>query len=120
VIRLRSCSDQLQSLLGGRTGIRRVPVPRTVLGTVPVRGQSLPGALQPLVAYKDHLSGTPFRACSPRSSNAIPEPATRSRTVRVTSTSPGDAADETRAPMWTAIPVTSPLRLVTSPVCRPQ
>ena len=35
------------------------------------------------------MSGTPLSSCSPRSSNAIPEPATRSRTVRVTSTSPG-------------------------------
>jgi len=42
----------------------------------------------------------------------MPEPATRSRTVLVTSTSPGAAADETRAPMCTAIPATSTKRTV--------
>ena len=44
---------------------------------------------QPVAAYSVHVSGTPFSSCSPRSSKTRPEPATRSRTVRVTSTSPG-------------------------------
>ena len=35
-----------------------------------------------------HFPGTPFSSCSPRSSNSIPEPATRSLTVLETSTSP--------------------------------
>ena len=34
----------------------------------------------------------------------MPEPATRSFTVFDTSTSPGSARADTRAPMWTAIP----------------
>ena len=34
--------------------------------------------------------GTPLRTCSPRSSNAMPEPATRSRTVLDTTTSPAE------------------------------
>jgi len=41
---------------------------------------------------------TLIRECLPRLSKTMPEPATRSRTVLVTSTSPGAAADETRAP----------------------
>ncbi len=64
-------------------------------------------------------SGTPLSSCSPRSSNAIPEPATRSRTVRVTRTSPGSASAETRAPMCTAIPATPPGRRVISPAWSP-
>ena len=52
-------------------------------------------------------------------SNAIPEPTTRSRTVRVTSTSPGPANAETRAPMCTAIPATPPERRVISPAWTP-
>ena len=46
----------------------------------------------------------------PRSSRAMPEPTTRSRTVRETRTSPGPAAAMMRAPMWTAIPPTSSSR----------
>ena len=38
-------------------------------------------------AYTCQLSGTPLRSCSPRSTNVRPEPATKSRTVRDTSTS---------------------------------
>src|SRR5262245_28527794 len=59
---------------------------------------------QPTAAYSAQRSGTPLSSCSPRSSKRIPEPATRSRTVRVTSTSPGLASAPTRAPMWTVIP----------------
>src|SRR3954467_6749717 len=46
----------------------------------------------------------PFSACTPRSSNARPEPATRSLTVWETSTSPGPASEAIRAPVWTAMP----------------
>src|SRR5271166_1050503 len=51
-----------------------------------------------------HSPGTPFSECRPRSLKLIPDPATRSRTVLETSTSLGAAADDTRAPIWTAIP----------------
>lgn len=39
-----------------------------------------------------HSSGTPLRTRRPRSSNVNPEPATRSRTVCETRTSPGAAS----------------------------
>src|SRR5918992_1086996 len=52
--------------------------------------------------------GTPFSSCSPRSTNSTPDPATRSRTVPVTRTSPGFAAPATRAPMATAMPPSLP------------
>ena len=42
------------------------------------------------------LPGTPLSSCSPRSSNSKPLPATRSVTVRLTSTSPGAARLEMR------------------------
>ncbi len=48
--------------------------------------------------------GTPFSSCVPRSSNSIPEPATRSLTVCETRTSPGPARLATRAPVCTASP----------------
>ena len=47
------------------------------------------------------------------------DPATRSLTVLDTSTSPGWAWDATRAPVWTAIPVTLPSTTSHSPVCTP-
>src|SRR5881397_1395711 len=59
----------------------------------------------------------PFSSLTPRSSNAIPEPATRSLTVLETSTSPGCACDATRAPVWTAMPATLPSTSSHSPVC---
>ena len=52
-------------------------------------------------------SGTPFSVWLPRSSNRRPEPATRSLTVRETSTSPASASEDTRAPMCTAMPLRS-------------
>src|SRR5215471_3068254 len=55
----------------------------------------------------------------PRSVKVRPEPATRSFTVLETSTSPGPARAETRAPMWTAMPPTSSPMISHSPVCRP-
>lgn len=48
-------------------------------------------------AKRRRRPGRPLRACSPRSANVIPEPATRSRTVAETSTSPGAAVAATRA-----------------------
>ena len=51
----------------------------------------------PPTANSCHSSGTPLRACGPRSTKAIWAPATRSLTVRVTSTSPGRATACTRA-----------------------
>ena len=39
-----------------------------------------------------HLSGRPLRSWSPRVSNSMPEPSTRSRTIADTSTSPGRRA----------------------------
>src|SRR5262249_42705980 len=55
-------------------------------------------------AKRCHSPGTPLRACMPRSSNAMPEPTTRSFTVLETSTSPGFAVAATRLPICTAIP----------------
>ena len=43
--------------------------------------------------------GTPLRSCSPRSANSRPEPATRSVTVRDTSTWLGWASEATRSKM---------------------
>ena len=58
--------------------------------------------------YRRHAPGTPFRSCSPRSSKTRPEPATRSRTVRDTSTSDGEANDAIQDPITTVItPVVS-------------
>src|SRR6476659_11220439 len=50
------------------------------------------------------VSGMPLSWCSPTSSNARPEPATRSFTVQETKTSPGPARAAIRAPIFTAIP----------------
>jgi hypothetical protein len=66
-----------------------------------------------------HLPGTPFSARAPRSSNSIPEPATRSFTVEVTSTSPDPASAAVRAPICTAIPRRRSSTSSTSPVCNP-
>ncbi len=63
--------------------------------------------------------GTPFRACSPRSSKSSPDPATRMGTAADTHTSPGEAAARTRAAMCTPIPAMSDSLISTSPVCRP-
>src|SRR5215831_17123618 len=57
-------------------------------------------------AKRCHSPGTPLRACMPRSSNAMPEPTTRSFTVLETSTSPGFAVAATRLPICTAMPST--------------
>jgi hypothetical protein len=70
-------------------------------------------------AYSCQSPGTPLSRWAPRSRNRIPEPATRSATVRETSTSPGWAAAATRAPICTAIPAMSSPLISTSPVCRP-
>ena len=62
------------------------------------------------------VPGTPFSVNGPCSSKLIPDPATRSRTVLVTSVSPDPARPATRAPMWTAIPARSSPRTSHSPV----
>jgi len=74
---------------------------------------------QPETANSLQVPGTPFNSCSPRSSNVIPDPATKSVTVRETSTSPVPASDDTRCPMWTAMPPISSPRVSTSPTCSP-
>jgi hypothetical protein len=66
-----------------------------------------------------HSPGTPLSVWWPRSANSMPDPATRSRTVEVASTSPGCARAQTRAPMCTAIPVRSSPRFSHSPTCTP-
>ena len=48
-------------------------------------------SFQLLTARRRQLPGIPGSSWSPRSSNSSPAPATRSVTVRVTSTSPGAA-----------------------------
>src|SRR5689334_11780681 len=52
-------------------------------------------------AYKCHSPGTPLSEWTPLSANAMPEPATRTVTVRETITSPALATAPTRAPMFT-------------------
>ena len=59
----------------------------------------LSGESQAMTEYRCQVPGTPLSLCSPRSSNSIPEPATRSVTVRDTSTSPAAASADTLAPM---------------------
>jgi len=44
-----------------------------------------------------HVPGTPLRSCSPRTSNSMPDPTTRSFTVDETNTSRGDECASTRA-----------------------
>src|SRR6266508_64436 len=62
----------------------------------------------------------PFSSCSPRSSNSRPEPATRSRVVELTSTSPAPARAMMRAPMTSAMPRgLSPALRSTSPLRTP-
>jgi hypothetical protein len=65
------------------------------------------------------LAGHALSSCVPRSSNSIPEPATRSLTVEETSTSPAEADDAIRAPVATAIPATLLSWSSHSPVCTP-
>src|SRR6266571_6477975 len=77
------------------------------------------GAVHHGAAYSVHAPGTPLNSRSARSSKSIPEPATRSLTVAVTSTSPGAAEPATRAPTDTAIPATLPSWSSHSPVCTP-
>src|SRR6185436_4044456 len=70
-------------------------------------------------AYKCQSPGTPFSDWVPRSSNTMPEPATRSLTVLDTSTSLGAARAATRAPMCTAMPLYLLSVTSHSPVCSP-
>ena len=59
----------------------------------------------------------PLSSCEPRSSKVSPEPATRSFTVEVTSTSPGCALAATLAPVyyssWTSTEIRAGLRYTT-------
>src|SRR5215203_4173447 len=61
----------------------------------------------------------PLSWCLPRSANAMPEPATRSRTVCETRTSFAAAWAATRAPMATAMPAILPSVISHSPVWIP-
>src|SRR4029077_13095365 len=70
-------------------------------------------------ACNGHSPPTPLRRWTPRSAKRRPEPVTRSFSVPETSTSPAFAAAATRAPMCTAMPLTSSPRSSHSPVCRP-
>ena len=84
------------------------------------RGQScslLPGASHD---RRGATPPSPLSSCSPRSVNSSPDPATRSRTVAVTSVSPLSAMPDTRAATFTAMPRGfSPRTRSTSPVCTP-
>src|ERR671922_708082 len=93
--------------------------PHDLIGAAPRPRAGQPLAVRRSTAYRCHSPGTPFRSATPRSSNPIPDPATRSLTVLETSTSPGAASAATRAPMCTAIPPTLPSTISHSPVCRP-
>ncbi len=55
-------------------------------------------------ASSSQLPGTPRNSTLPRSSKPVPEPTTRSRTVRETRISPAPAWPRMRAAMWTASP----------------
>lgn len=70
-------------------------------------------------ANRRHRPGIPLSSRVPRSSKPIPDPATTSLTVLETRTSPEPASAATRAPVWTAMPLTFPSTSSHSPVCRP-
>jgi len=111
-IRSRGSSTILDRSSGGSgRACRDDAVPRPGR---PHRGAACHGCWWPppyvLTAKIRHSLGTPFSSCMPRSSNAIPEPATRSLTVLETSTSPPRAIAEIRAPIWTASPNTVDLK----------
>ena len=75
---------------------------------------------QPTAENSLHVPGTPLSSCSPRSTNLIPDPTTRSATVRETRTSPDAALETIRAPMWTASPPMSSPRSSISPAWTPE
>ena len=77
------------------------------------------GFAWPCTAKSPHSPSMPLSSWTPRSSKAMPDPATRSTTVRETRTSPASARDETRCARCTAIPPTSSPRTSTSPVWSP-
>ena len=87
---------------------------RVELRRLPAGGVAYPSARKIC-----HSSGTPLSSCVPRSWNSSPDPATRSFTVRETSTSSAAPRAITRAAMWTPIPATSSPRRSISPACRP-
>jgi hypothetical protein len=86
--------------------------------TVRVREDGLSVSDGPAARADEYLTGY-FKRETPRSTNSIPAPATRSLTVRVASTSPGCAKLATRAQVWTAMPATFSPISSHSPVCRP-
>ena len=63
--------------------------------------------------------GCPSSRKFPRSRKTIPEPATRSFDVEVTTISPGSASAIVLAATWTAMPRKPSSVVSTSPVCRP-
>ncbi len=75
--------------------------------------------VQVMTAKSRQSAGMPLSSCLPRSSNVVPDPATRSTTVRDTRTSPGCAVSQTRHASWTAMPASSVPRRSTSPVWIP-
>src|SRR5436309_13235954 len=64
---------------------------------------ALPGSCQ-ATEESSHSPGTPLSSWTPCSENSMPEPTTRSLTVRDTSTSPGPASPQTRAARCTHMP----------------
>src|SRR5215210_40764 len=97
------------------------PLAHDLVGDVDVAASGVArlGRRHPRTANRRHAVGTPFSSCSPRSSNSIPEPPTRSFTVEETSTSPPPASAATRAPVETAIPASLPSWSSHSPVWTP-
>jgi hypothetical protein len=67
-----------------------------IMATATPDSSTSPGVCQSVTANSRQSPGTPFRSCSPRSSKARSEPATRSTTVLETRTSPGPARLQTR------------------------
>jgi len=93
---------------GAAPGARAAPAIPS-LGSVPSRTS----------AHRRHSPGTPLSSCRPRSLKSRPDPATRSRRVPDTRTSPGRAADITLLAMCTAIPPIFLPAASASPACKP-
>jgi hypothetical protein len=107
------------STLDASTCLRRRA--RAFLRTMQIRDRSRATRVerQAFTANSRQIPGTPLSSCSPRPANSRPDPATRSTTVRDTSTSPGSANPDTRAPMLTAMPPTPSFLSSISPVWTP-
>jgi hypothetical protein len=72
-----------------------------------------------VTANSGQRSGIPLSPWKPRSTNEMPEPTTRSVTVRETRISPGRASVAIAAAMSTDSPSIALPRTSTSPVCTP-